>query len=44
MGDYWVSWTGQEEEGYYLNVLEFFEEQDDKLVSTFDLEATYSAE
>ena len=38
MGDYWVSWTGQEEEGYYLNyVLEFFEEQGDKLVSTFDL-------
>ena len=28
MGDYWVSWTGQEEEGYYLNyVPEFFEEQ-----------------
>lgn len=38
MGDYWVSWTGQEEEGYYLKyVLEFFEEQGDKLVSTFDL-------
>jgi cytochrome c-type biogenesis protein CcmF len=38
MGDYWVSWTGQEEEGYYLNYnLEFFKENDGKLEGTFNL-------
>jgi cytochrome c-type biogenesis protein CcmF len=38
MGDYWVSWTGQEEEGYYLNYnLEFFKENEGKLEGSFNL-------
>ena len=38
LGPYWVSWTGQNEEGHYLNYeLEFFEEQNDQLVPVFDL-------
>ncbi len=38
MGDYWVSWTGQEEEGYYLNYnLEFFKENQGRLETSFNL-------
>ena len=38
MGDYWVSWTGQEEEGYYLNYnLEFFKENEGRLEASFNL-------
>ena len=32
MGKYWATWSGQNEEGYYINYeLEFFEEIDGKL-------------
>jgi cytochrome c-type biogenesis protein CcmF len=38
MGDYWVSWTAQEEEGHYVNYkLEFFEENGDALKAAFEL-------
>lgn len=38
LGEYWVSWVGQNEEGIYLNYeLEFFEEKDGQLTRIFDL-------
>jgi len=38
LGEYWVSWSGQNEEGIYLNYeLEFFEEQDGQLSKLFNL-------
>jgi len=38
LGEYWVCWTGQKEEGIYLNyALEFFEEKDGELAKVFDL-------
>ncbi len=39
MGDHWVTWTGQKQEGIYLNYqLQFFEEQENgALVPSFEL-------
>ncbi|MEY2962987.1 MAG: hypothetical protein RL754_248 [Bacteroidota bacterium] len=38
MGEYWVSWKDQTEEGYYVNYnLEFFEEQEGALEHSFTL-------
>ena len=38
MGKYWATWSGQNEEGYYINYeLKFFEEIDGKLQATFNL-------
>lgn len=38
MGKYWATWSGQNEEGYYINYeLEFFEEIDGKLQAAFNL-------
>ena len=38
MGKYWATWSGQNEEGYYINYeLEFFEEIDGKLEAAFNL-------
>ena len=39
MGEYWVSWSDQSEEGIYVNYqLDFFEEKDGKLEKQFDLQ------
>jgi len=38
MGKYWATWSGQNEEGYYINYeLQFFEEIDGKLEAAFNL-------